>query len=161
MEDVFQYAQELLENNGFEIIASDKSRPWGGFYVINEDQAAKFIEVFFKDLPLDAVTPGQKLSPKILIVAPNKRLSWQYHNRRSEVWRVVKGPAGVVSSMNDEENELQRLNDGDFIQLAQGQRHRLVGLETPGVLAEIWQHTNAAEPSNEDDIIRVQDDFGR
>ena len=47
MEDVFRYAQDLLESNGFEIVAADKSRPWGGFYVINEQQAAKFIEFFF------------------------------------------------------------------------------------------------------------------
>jgi hypothetical protein len=30
-----------------------------------------------------------------------------------------------------------------------------------GVIAEIWQHTDANHPSDEDDIIRVQDDFGR
>jgi hypothetical protein len=29
------------------------------------------------------------------------------------------------------------------------------------MLAEIWQHTDDANPSNEDDIVRVQDDFGR
>ena len=161
MEDVFQYAEDLLVNNGFEIIGEDKTRPWGGFYVINEQQAAKFIGFFFKDMPLDSVSLSQKLSPKILIVAPHKRLSWQYHNRRSEIWKVVKGPAGVVTSFTDDENELQRLNKGDFIYLEQGQRHRLAGLESSGVIAEIWQHTDPAKPSNEEDIIRLQDDFGR
>jgi hypothetical protein len=29
------------------------------------------------------------------------------------------------------------------------------------MIAEIWQHTNADQPSDEDDIVRVQDDFGR
>jgi mannose-6-phosphate isomerase len=29
------------------------------------------------------------------------------------------------------------------------------------VVAEIWQHTDADYPSDEEDIIRVQDDFGR
>jgi hypothetical protein len=47
------------------------------------------------------------------------------------------------------------------ITLAQGERHRLVGLDVQGVIAEIWQHTDANHPSDEDDIIRVQDDFGR
>jgi hypothetical protein len=39
-------------------------------------------------------------------------------------------------------------------------RHRLIGLDDFGVVAEIWQHTDAI-PSDEEDIIRVQDDFGR
>jgi mannose-6-phosphate isomerase len=45
--------------------------------------------------------------------------------------------------------------------LKQGERHRLVGLEDWGVIAEIWQHTDASNPSDESDIVRVQDDFGR
>ena len=51
-------------------------------------------------------------------------------------------------------------NPGDQIKLQQGIRHRLVGLKDFGVVAEIWQHTDPV-PSDEDDIIRVQDDFGR
>ena len=50
---------------------------------------------------------------------------------------------------------------GDIIQLKQGERHRLLGTESWGIIAEIWRHTDAANPSNEDDIVRVQDDFGR
>ena len=49
---------------------------------------------------------------------------------------------------------------GDQIKLSQGERHRLVGLADYGVVAEIWQHTDQV-PSNEEDIIRVQDDYGR
>jgi hypothetical protein len=45
--------------------------------------------------------------------------------------------------------------------LAQGERHRLVGLDAQAIIAEIWQHTDASHPSDEDDIVRVQDDFGR
>jgi hypothetical protein len=45
--------------------------------------------------------------------------------------------------------------------LKQGERHRLIGLDGWGIVAEIWQHTNAQQPSDEDDIVRVQDDFGR
>jgi mannose-6-phosphate isomerase len=66
-----------------------------------------------------------------------------------------------VTSDTDEEHELQILNPGDVIRLNQGERHRLVGLDEWGVLAEIWQHTDANNPSDEDDIVRVQDDFGR
>jgi mannose-6-phosphate isomerase-like protein (cupin superfamily) len=102
-----------------------------------------------------------KLSPKILIVAPQKRLSWQYHHRRAEIWRVIRGTVGVVTSETDEEGEVKIQVPGSLITLRQGERHRLVGLAEWGVLAEIWQHTDASSPSDEDDIVRVQDDFGR
>ena len=104
---------------------------------------------------------GGKLSPKILIVKPKARLSWQYHNRRAEIWQIYKGSAGIISSNTDVENEMKVYNQGDQIVLKQGERHRLIGLEDFCVVAEIWQHTDANHPSDEDDIIRLQDDFGR
>ena len=52
-------------------------------------------------------------------------------------------------------------NDGDQIILEQGERHCLIGLDNYSVVAEIWQHTDADHPSDEEDVIRVQDDFGR
>jgi quercetin dioxygenase-like cupin family protein len=67
----------------------------------------------------------------------------------------------VVTSPNDLEGALQTLQPGDMIQLHQGERHRLVGLDRWGVIAEIWQHTEAGHPSDENDIVRLQDDFGR
>ena len=56
---------------------------------------------------------------------------------------------------------MKRLREKDIIKLEQGERHRLVGLEDWAVLAEIWQHTDLEKPSDEDDIVRVEDDFGR
>jgi mannose-6-phosphate isomerase len=53
------------------------------------------------------------------------------------------------------------LSVNDQITLKQGERHRLMGLSGWAVIAEIWQHTDANKPSNEYDIVRVQDDFGR
>ena len=50
---------------------------------------------------------------------------------------------------------------GEQIVLKQGERLRLIVLNETSVVAEIWQHTCANHPSNEDDIIRLQDDFGR
>jgi mannose-6-phosphate isomerase-like protein (cupin superfamily) len=88
-------------------------------------------------------------------------LSWQYHHRRAEIWRVIEGEVGVVMSDDDQPNELNSFEPGEIIVLNQGQRHRLVGLSEWGILAEIWQHTNPDEPSDEDDIVRLQDDFGR
>ena len=104
---------------------------------------------------------GGKLSPKILVVAPDKRLSWQYHHRRAEIWKVVNGTVGVIMSDTDKEGELKSYKPGDQITLKKGERHRLVGLKEWGTVAEIWQHTDANNPSDEDDIVRVQDDFGR
>lgn len=64
-------------------------------------------------------------------------------------------------SQTDEEGELVVYQVGETIKLAQGERHRLIGLDKQAIIAEIWQHTDAAQPSDENDIIRVQDDFGR
>jgi mannose-6-phosphate isomerase len=160
-EKLFQETEQQLKAQGFTIDKQDQSRPWGGFFVINEDQAQAFADTYFDGMPIDQLKISGKLSPKILIVAPEKRLSWQYHHRRAEIWKVVKGTVGVVTSDTDQEGELKRFEPGALITLKQGERHRLVGLDDWGVLAEIWQHTNAENPSNEDDIVRVQDDFGR
>ncbi len=102
-----------------------------------------------------------QLSPKVLLVAPHQRLSWQYHHRRAEIWQVVEGPVGVAISDTDEQTEVKSYQPGERVILKQGERHRLVGLAGWGVIAEIWQHTDATRPSDEDDIVRVQDDFGR
>jgi len=48
-----------------------------------------------------------------------------------------------------------------LITLKQGERHRLIGLNDFGVVAEIWQHTDVNNPSDENDIVRIQDDYGR
>lgn len=160
LEVVETIAAQLAEQ-GFSIVKQDQTRPWGGFFVINEDQTPQFAATYFPTVELSSIQITQKLSPKILLVAPEKRLSWQYHHRRAEIWRVVSGTVGVVKSDTDEETEVQSYQPGDLITLRQGERHRLVGLAEWGVLAEIWQHTDPGHPSDEDDIVRVQDDFGR
>lgn len=159
--EVFAGVQQFLENQGFKIVAHDHTRPWGGFFVLDESQASTFRETFFPDFSAQDFAGFNKLSPKFLVVAPNQRLSWQYHHRRSEVWRVVGGVAGVVVSDTDEETPLRSLQVGDLVQLKQGERHRLVGTTGYGIVAEIWQHVDPQHPSDEEDIVRVQDDFGR
>ncbi|WP_210490393.1 phosphoheptose isomerase [Rufibacter aurantiacus] len=158
---LFQEIEQELTSKGFTVASQDQTRPWGGFFVIDENQAQEFADTYFDGISVDDLRISGKLSPKILVVAPEKRLSWQYHHRRAEIWKVVKGKVGVVTSPTDEEGQLQRLEPGALITLKQSERHRLVGLDEWGVLAEIWQHTDATNPSNEDDIVRVQDDFGR
>ncbi len=158
---VFEDIAEYLHLQNLKISKQDNTRPWGGFFVIEENEAEKFINFYFPDLTKEELNISGKLSPKILVVAPQKRLSWQYHHRRSEIWKLIGGTAAVATSETDEEKETTHLNIGNIIQLVQGKRHRLIGLENWGIVAEIWQHTDAENPSDEDDIVRVQDDFGR
>lgn len=162
MLDIFKEIKKDLIQKGFRFERTDFERPWGGFFVIEEEQSGKFLETYYPEQDANALTNGgNKISPKILIVLPNKRLSWQYHHRRSEVWKVIGGSVGVVRSLTDEETPLETYHIGEQITLACGERHRLIGLEEVGVIAEIWQHTEAENPSNEADIVRLQDDFGR
>ena len=158
---IFENIQKQLETNHFTIVSKDHNRPWGGFFVIAEEQAQAFANQYFEGLDVSTLKRGGALSPKILVVAPGKRLSWQYHHRRAESWRVIQGQAGVKRSTNDIEGALEILNIGDNINLQQGERHRLIGLDDYAIIAEIWQHTDANHPSDEEDIVRVQDDFGR
>jgi mannose-6-phosphate isomerase-like protein (cupin superfamily) len=159
---VFEEVKRYLETNGFVIVNSDQNRPWGGFYVIDEQQSQKFIDFFFSDVEESNKKLGSgKISPKILIVEKEKRVSWQYHHRRAELWKVIGGEVVVVTSDNDSESERQKKKVNDTIVLKQGERHRLIGLNSWGIVAEIWQHTNKDKPSDEEDIVRIQDDFGR
>ena len=157
----FDFTTKLLMQLNFTIVKEELSRPWGGFYVIDEAQAVDFASTFFPEEDLEVLKISEKLSPKILMVAPNKRLSWQFHYRRAEIWRCIEGEVAVATSHTDAEEEKNVLKVGDKIKLAQGQRHRLIGLDGWGIVAEIWQHTDSANPSDEDDIVRLQDDFGR
>ena len=157
----FKKAKKILEQLNFDIVSQDTTRPWGGFYVIDENQAQAFAKYFFPDEDIESLKITEKLSPKLLIVAPNKRLSWQYHHRRAEIWRCIDGKVEVITSLTNEEAVKQVLKVGDKIKLQQGERHRIIGLDDWGILAEIWQHSDVNNPSNEEDIIRLQDDFGR
>ena len=158
---MYEKLKKEIESLGFDIVAQDLDRPWGGFLVIEEAQAQAFSNYFFKGLDVDTLKIGGKLSPKILMVQAKARLSWQYHKRRAEIWQIYKGSAGIIRSNTDQENPMEIYSEGSQIVLVQGERHRLIGLDDFCVVAEIWQHTDAHHPSDETDIIRVQDDFGR
>ncbi len=157
----FENIAEYLHLRKLRINQQDNTRPWGGFFVIEETESEKFIQLYFPSLTKEELNISGKLSPKILVVAPGKRLSWQYHHRRAEIWKLIGGTAAVVTSDTDEEKETRQLNIGDVIQLKKGERHRLIGLDNWGIIAEIWRHTDAKNPSDENDIVRLQDDFGR
>ena len=157
----FTKIQKEVEDLGFKILSKDFNRPWGGFLVIDENQSQEFSNIFFSGIDVNTLKIGGKLSPKILVVNPHSKLSWQYHHRRAEIWRVYKGKVGVSRSMNDIQNPKIILNEKDQIRLKQGERHRLIGLDDYAVISEIWQHTDPNHPSDENDIVRISDDYGR
>ena len=159
--DYLHQIEDEIKGLGFEIISKDFERPWGGFLVIKESHSHEFANQFFDGIDIENLKIAGKLSPKILVVKPNSKLSWQYHHRRAEIWRVYKGEVGVSRSFDDNQNPLIKLVTGDQIRLNKGERHRLIGLRDFAAIAEIWQHTDPENLSNEDDIVRLSDDYGR
>tara|TARA_S200000501_G_scaffold59475_1_gene49835 strand:- start:1345 stop:1833 length:489 start_codon:yes stop_codon:yes gene_type:complete len=159
--NIFNQTFDLLKSQKLNVVDKDIDRPWGGFFVISEDKAQDFSNIYFNGLNTEKVKVSGKLSPKILIIAPNKKLSWQYHHRRSEIWKVTSGEIKVVTSHDDIERKEEILKEGDEIRIFQGERHRIIGCDNYAVVAEIWIHTDKDNPSDEDDIVRVQDDYGR
>ena len=159
--DYLHKIENEIKGLGFDIISKDFEKPWGGFLVINEKQVQEFANKFFDGINIQTLKIGGKLSPKILIVKPNSKLSWQYHDRRKEIWKVFKGKVGISRSYDNNQNPIVKLDEGDEVKLEKGERHRLIGLDDYAVLAEIWQHTDSNHPSDENDIVRLDDDYGR
>jgi len=78
-----------IEDSGYKVVELNDQKPWGAYIRIDSTQADEFVNEFFPGLtPIQARlgVEAAELSPKILIVAPGQRLSWQYHNRRAERW---------------------------------------------------------------------------
>ena len=153
--------EKEIKSFGFEITSKDFKRPWGGFLVISEEQAQEFADKFFDGINVQTLKIGGKLSPKILIVKPNSKLSWQYHHRREEIWKVFKGNVGISRSHDNNQSPIVKLYEGNQVKLEKGERHRLIGLDDYAVLAEIWQHTDPENPTDENDIVRLDDEYGR
>lgn len=171
---IFLYARDLtkrdlaekirtdLEATKFRLNEVDFDRPWGGFLRVDSQQAPEFIKRFFPDIQLPDSALNATLDPKLLIVDSGKRLSWQVHEKRGEFWRVIQGPVGVYLSETDEEPKEPNLYINDeIIDIPVGTRHRLAGLGERGIVAEIWINMDKDNPSDEEDIRRISDDFGR
>ena len=154
----------LLQRARYEAVEINTNKPWGAYICIRNDQADDFVREFFPGLSLSDARLGVddiELSPKILIVAPGQRLSWQYHYRRAERWAFLTD-GSYNKSLTDDPGESVIAEPGTTVQFQESERHRLNG--TPDdyvVVAEIWQHTNPAAPSDEDDIVRLHDDYAR
>lgn len=161
-QSIIRSLRRMLESQSFSIVATDAKRPWGGFLRVSNRQADRFIREYFDGVDLPESARRGMRSPKLLVVAPGQRLSWQHHDRRSEVWRAVGGEVGVMLSKTNKMPARARvLRSGETIEIPQGMRHRLIGRKDWGVVAEIWVHTDPRNPSDEDDIHRHQDDYNR
>jgi mannose-6-phosphate isomerase len=107
-------------------------RPWGTFTVLDEADGFKV---------------------KRIEVLPGKRLSYQKHAQRAEHWMVVKGTAKVTLDDRDVVVEA-----GQAIDIAVGAAHRV---ENPGTELLVFIEVQRGGYLGEDDIVRLQDDFGR
>jgi mannose-6-phosphate isomerase-like protein (cupin superfamily) len=108
-------------------------RPWGSFTVLDE---------------------GSDYKVKRLEILPQKRLSYQRHARRAEHWFVVRGIAKVT--LNDVEILLKK---GDSLDVATRDAHRIENPDFSETLVLI--ESQIGDYFGEDDIERLDDDFGR
>ena len=107
-------------------------RPWGWYETLLE-------------------VPGHKI--KRICVAPGQQLSLQKHARRAEHWVVAQGTARVT--LDERSFDLVA---GQHCDIALGQVHRISNLSgLPVVVVEV----QFGEYLGEDDITRLQDDYGR
>ena len=107
-------------------------RPWGTFTVLDEADGFKV---------------------KRIEVLPGKRLSYQKHAQRAEHWFVVEGTARVTLDGND-----ILVESGQAIDIPKGAAHRV---ENPGEVNLVFIEVQRGGYLGEDDIVRLEDDFGR
>jgi mannose-1-phosphate guanylyltransferase len=108
------------------------SRPWGTYTVLED---------------------GPRFKIKRIVVKPGASLSLQMHHHRSEHWIVVSGMARVI---NGEQEIFVNTNESTFIPA--GHKHRL---ENPGILDLVMIEVQSGEYLGEDDIVRIEDVYGR
>jgi mannose-6-phosphate isomerase len=107
-------------------------RPWGSFTVLDE-------------------ADGYKV--KRIDVLPHKRLSYQRHSKRAEHWMVVQGSAKVTLDGRE-----VTLRVGETADVPVGTAHRV---ENPGDERLVFIEIQRGDYLGEDDIVRLEDDFGR
>lgn len=90
---------------------------------------------------------------KKIVVAPGKRLSLQKHFHRNEHWIVVSGTATVQIG---DKTSLVRPNESIYIKM--GELHRL---SNEGLVPVVIIEAQVGEYTEEDDIVRFDDDYIR
>ena len=107
-------------------------RPWGTFTVLEE---------------------GPRFKIKRIVVKPGASLSLQLHHHRSEHWVVVSGMAQVVNAQNE---SFLRPDESTYIKA--GAAHRL---SNPGAIDCVMIEVQTGDYVGEDDIVRLEDNYGR
>ena len=107
-------------------------RPWGRYEVLQE---------------------GGTYKVKSIHVSPGKRLSYQRHQKRSEYWYITEGTGEVTLN-----GEIQKVSKGSIVEIPQGMLHRM---SNTGNNELIFIEVQTGSYFGEDDIERVEDDFGR
>lgn len=107
-------------------------RPWGRYEVLQESDTHKV---------------------KCIWVNPGKRLSYQRHKFRAEHWFIVAGSAQVTV-----DGSVREIGPGESVQFGIGVLHRIENIGTDEV---IFVEVQTGTYFGEDDIERVEDDFGR
>lgn len=154
---------KCINDSGYTFTEINVTKPWGCYFRFSKHDEDKFIGEFFPDTKLlhSKLGNGGDLSLKLLLADPGQGLSWQYHRRRKEIWAFVSEGA-YKRSMDNTEGKKHKANAGDIVQFKPLERHRLIGCnDAYTIVAEIWQHTDTDNLSNEDDIVRLIDDYSR
>lgn len=110
----------------------EEIRPWGKFYVIQSNTNYKIKRI--------EVDPGQKLS-------------YQFHNKRSETWTIIDGSGKIT--LND---KVINYSKGDNIIIPKGMKHRIENTEN---YKTIFIEVQTGEYFGEDDIVRLDDKYNR
>lgn len=162
--EIMRVIKSHIAEVGYTIVEENMDKPWGGYVRLSSQDADGFISDFFPGLsPVEARMniKDAEVSPKFLLVQAGHRLSWQYHNYRAERWNFLTDGA-YVKSMTDEQTNVTESPAGTVVQFAKNERHRLIGAKNHyTIVAEIWQHTDSEQLSDEEDIIRLDDDYKR
>ena len=107
-------------------------RPWGGY---------------------TSVVSGPRFQVKRIFVNPGKRLSLQKHHHRAEHWIIVAGTAEVQIG-----DKTMMIKENESVYIPQGDVHRLTN---PGKIVLELIEVQTGSYLGEDDIIRLEDEFGR
>lgn len=107
-------------------------RPWGSYTVLQEAEHHKV---------------------KHILVRPGRRLSYQTHERRAEHWFIVQGSGEVTLN-----GAKQHVGVGDTVDVALRMAHRI---ENTGSEDLVFIEVQHGDYFGEDDIVRLEDDFGR
>jgi mannose-6-phosphate isomerase len=107
-------------------------RPWGEYFVLDDSKSHKV---------------------KRIVVKPGGRLSYQYHFHRAEVWTIVQGIARITL-----DGVIKEYRTGEVAEIPLKAKHRI---ENPSNIDLVFIEVQWGESFNEDDIVRIEDDYNR